>query len=117
MIKKMKRKIDSNRIYKLVRVIVVVVSVMATLIGVVSIVNFNKYMDTMDGYSHSQCSGNVDCDIYYINLMGDYEKTTYCSILIGLGLPIIFFGGKALINYIAPVVKKQNEKDKKIKKN
>jgi len=113
----MKRKIDTNRVYKLVRGIVVIVSAIAILIGVIWLITFNKNMEIFNGYL-TRClrEGLTTCG-YEFSLMSNYKNTIYCSFLIGSGLPIIFFGGKALINYIAPVVKKQNEKDKKTKKN
>jgi hypothetical protein len=47
-------------------------------------------------------SGEEWCYAIWHKYLDDFRSAQQWSAVIGFGLPILFFGGKALINYIAP---------------
>ena len=44
---------------------------------------------------------------FYLDEIASMRKATPMSFAIGIGLPILFFGGTALINYLAPEEKNE----------
>jgi len=104
----MKRKIDSNRVYKLVRFIVILISVLSIIYSLFFAFTLNK-REKMAIDSKEEClivyydndNKQSFCSFYWKNFMEENEVMDK-SFWIGIGLPIVFFGGKALINYVAP---------------
>lgn len=73
----MARRLDKNRVYKVIEVVMWVAS---TLIGVSTFVDGLNYPDVP----------------IVVVIAG--------SFISGMGLPVIFYGGKWIINYIAPKI-------------
>lgn len=107
----MKRKLDLNRIYKLVRSLIIITSVIILLFAIYLKITFPDF-EKFTTETFKDCVNNlglgIGCNVY-LDMAVNQNKKIINLFIIGLGLPAIFFGGKGLINYIAPVVKK-NEK-------
>ncbi len=105
----MVRKINTDRVYKLVRNIVVTISILALIIGSYYALNFNNFSAKYLA-EHDKCFDNYWETIkrvpefcsFYMNELSRIYHTIWISILVGIGLPSIFFGGNYLVNYLAP---------------
>jgi len=129
----MARKVDSKRLYKVVRGVVLTSSILTLILGVLySIVHHGvsscekRYEVSLSDpqraiaeISKDKCIGNYakflpPCESRKVNIgSGTAKKVRYgipacarssatVAFLVAISLPAIFYGGKALINYIAP---------------
>ncbi len=103
----MARKFDKTRFNKLVEKIVIII----TLISAVYFI----YLLTRDGAVNQTylerirtCgTGDEVCYAIWHGYLNDFREAQKWSLIVGLGLPSLFFGGKALINYLAPEQKEK----------
>ena len=108
------RKFRGDRLYKIIKIVVNVVIVATLILGVIMSTNSEKRTlhlleenrKCLGQYSGNQEMINYTCYVY-LDMLEDYrmQEATYWKI--GIGLPILFYGGGALINYLFP---KKNEK-------
>ncbi|MFH1967176.1 MAG: hypothetical protein ABIJ03_01585 [Patescibacteria group bacterium] len=104
----MARKIDTNRLYKLVKGVILTISGFFLLMGGVYLFNYNSISDrARDGmydclkpFPRLVDSMGI-CD-YFMDEVRGVTKLIWIGLIVGLGLPIIFFTVNATINYVAP---------------
>lgn len=102
-----------DRLYKLIRLLVNTVTVISLILGALMLANSEKsnlYLLGEQRECLEQYKGNTNmidslCFIY-TDIMADNDRllTIYWSV--GLGLPLLFYGGAFLTNYLFP---KKNE--------
>lgn len=98
------RKFRGDRLFKIVKVIVNIVMVFTLLFGIFGILRLEemnlRYFDKFDKCVSEGGTMNI-CGIY-LDMMNDNERLTYLYLKIGLGLPIVFYGGLKLHNHLFP---------------
>jgi hypothetical protein len=109
------RKFDSGRLYKLTKMIVITISILALLLAVYC---FFQLGDVNRIYSEElkKCfSQTGDSYLICMGAWGDYQSNFYIMTFklfgIGIGLPIIFFGGRAVYKYVFPVREKTKKEE------
>lgn len=106
----MARKVNYRNINKL----------LTSLVILISIVSFSYfvYLSSMsDSVSRNfvenigTCStiDRENCVRIWQKYLSDFRTAQLWSGVIGIGLPIIFFGGKVLLNYIAPEIPEEKK--------
>jgi hypothetical protein len=105
----MDRKFRKDRFYKIVKAIVNIVTAFCLILGILLFIKKEQTtLYFLDG--HTKCieenKGNEElirifCD-NYLDLLTDFEKQLVRYWIIGIGLPVIFYGGGFLINYLYP---------------
>jgi len=112
-----KRKLDTKRLYDLVKTIVIVITSFYLLLAL-----YNSYYEINSPYSLKECFNQCDetwpkdyestrdiwqsCNKNCLTLSVEQGKDTKISWMIALGLPALFFGGTWLFNYLFPKKKK-----------
>jgi uncharacterized membrane protein SpoIIM required for sporulation len=112
----MTRKIDFSRVHKVVRFLIIIISVLTLLIGIYSTIKIpellklqeESYITCLAKFEHSP-DQHYYCSVF-LEMNNDVFKIMTYSLFIGIGLPIVFFGGGKLINYFAPVAKSKKDK-------
>jgi hypothetical protein len=105
------RKFDSGRLYKLIKGLVIVISVISLLLAINSYRQIGyvqkTYVKELDNCN--KIYGNQDA-IMCLSSWNDYLRTfnNWMStfFLVGIGLPIVFFGGCLVYKYVFPVKEK-----------
>lgn len=105
-----KRKFDGNRAYKLAKTLVVGTTAIAGMYGLYAL-----YMIESDSILNkwiSYCKLHPDtkelastvysCMSTGLNQVGEISNLMYKSLTLAIVLPVIFFGGTALYNYLFP---------------
>ena len=113
----MARKLDTARTYKVLKFIVLTVSILSLLVAIWSTIRFDSaYEVTRDildscldfeyktGTSYTNCEADYSNDLQWLRNMQIYP------FIISVVLPVLFFGGNALLNYIAPKEETDNGK-------
>jgi hypothetical protein len=104
------RKFSSARLYKLTKGIVIAISILALLLAVYS---FSQLGDVKRIYSEElkKCF-SLTGDSYFtcMSVWGNYQSNFYFMMFklfgFGIGLPIIFFGGRWVYKFVFPVKEK-----------
>ncbi len=97
-----KRKFDSHRLYKLSKWIIIVISVLSLFLGLYL---YNQIQTNVTLHIWEDvCRGNADfrCMGYGFAQINQETNVMWWSLIIGIGLPIIFFGGIKLFKYLFP---------------
>jgi len=101
-----KRKFSGGRLFNLVRIIVNVIAVIAIILGTITL---SKQEDTLSFYLVEQANcfkefpeSILFCSIYD-DLIREAETFPYYYLAVGIGLPVLFYGGTWLYRYIFPV--------------
>jgi hypothetical protein len=105
----MKRKFRGDRLFKIFSTIVNLVTAFMLIAGIVQAINYNKnvqfflnsYSECRQGFGYQDLFGVTACQTYNDQL-GSLYNNMYIAWGIAIGLPIIFYGGKKLTNYIFP---------------
>jgi hypothetical protein len=110
----MARKFNSHRVYLLARGVVVVVSAISLVWGGALRINQGKSNDEfLDMANKCYAERSLDlqftCGVYY-DMIEDRDNFIQQSLALGIVLPILFFGGKALLTYIFPEETKKKAK-------
>lgn len=101
----MVRKIDTNRVYKLAKILVVGITTITGLYGLYLLYllesdsMLNSWKETCKNWPDTTSFSCMGVGLEQIN---NIENLMDKSLAVAFFLPIIFFGGKTLINYIAP---------------
>lgn len=99
----MDRKLDTGRIYKLLKTVVLAISAFFLIKGVYGVIIYPSFKTEMQ-------RKNAEC-LAFINPIGcqnhlyriaKQKNETDLYLKIGIALPVLFFGSNALLNYIAP---------------
>lgn len=105
----MTRKLDTNRLNKLIERIVIIVSLLFVGYFLFSLTREDYVIRT---YTESigTCSiGQEWCFDIWHGYLDDFRNAQLWSSIIGFGLPVVFFGGRALFNYLVPVTSKKSD--------
>lgn len=112
----MTRKIDTKRVYKLIKFMVLLISSLSIIYGsyfAFTIDNREKIADDLKEKCVIEYEDNIYkslvCDSYWKNFIEE-NKGMKRSFWIGICLPILLFGSKVLINFIDPKQKSTNSK-------
>lgn len=106
----MERKFRSDRFYKIIKILVNIITTISLILGIIILINKEKndlyYLDEFE-----KCTSNptykdtkIIKDFCYVYLDEMIESEKFLKIYWGVGilLPIVFYGGGGLINYIFP---------------
>lgn len=98
------REFRGDRLFKIVRLLVNIVAGFTLLFGVFGLFrleSLNLYF--LNGFDKcTKEGGTMQTCGFYLDAMSDNEKRTYLFLKIGIGLPILFYGGTAIYNYLFP---------------
>lgn len=109
----MTRKLDTSRVYKVIRFLVILISVSCLLYALYVITNHEEMVERATKFTDECVKKHENlCSIYYENLT-KIETLATNSLLTGVGLLACFYGGGVLIDYIAPKI--ESKPTKKIK--
>lgn len=101
----MPRKLNKKRIGKLIERIVIFVSSASVLTFLYLLSQKNHVTKTyLQGSSQCVPGSDVRCLSIWINYYDNFMHSFIWSAVIAVGLPIIFFGGRALFNYLVTEV-------------
>ena len=111
----MTRKLNVGRVYNMIRFIVVILAILPIVYGSNSVRRLIKY-NNGGGFNYEEAKkiGYSEQEITnFINTKKQEEKDkVYLGFIIGFGIPIVFFGSKATIDYVMPEVKDIEERNK-----
>lgn len=104
-----KRKFNSSRFYKLLKTIVIVVTVLSLLNAFQLYINTNSSIQRLKT-NRDEClasskgldTGFSVCSQVYLTELTDYANLQEYSLLLGIFLPIGFFGLTTLYKYLFP---------------
>jgi len=103
----MSRKINFQRVNKLLNIIVIGITIISltyfTFLGIKESNAIRMYSEGVNWCSF----GQEWCYAFWHKYLSDYRNAQLWSLIIGICLPIVFFGGKAIVNYITTEDKKQ----------
>lgn len=109
----MNRKIDNKRVFKLIRNLIIFISISTLILGIIGWNSFDSYQENInktvfecEKNNPSYSKSGLSCGEMWLPLIDSERNRIDTLLLIGFISPIVFFGSKALINYIAPDVKK-----------
>jgi hypothetical protein len=106
----MSRKLDKKRLHKLIRNIVIFISVFSLMIAAIRSYNYSSLWDwTMKEKDLCELRHGVGEEVcyWYLDSMIENERNTERLFIVGATLPILFFGGTALYNYLFPEKKEK----------
>lgn len=92
------KKINKKRLNKLLNIIIGIVSIPSIFYAIYLLIQYNDFSN----YFSERINTCIDesCRLIWVNWFDQISKTiTFCLIL-GVGLPIIFYGSKFLIKYL-----------------
>lgn len=101
----MARKINTHNLYKLIRNTTLVVSFLCLLVGAIYAINYDGISKRAFDYSQdcyrrfSPATFVESCELLNGDL-GAVQNIIYISLAVGTGLPVAFFGVRAIINYV-----------------
>lgn len=100
-----KRHFRSDRLYKLLKLIVIAVSFLSLVSGIYMALNYNttsKYMTDMSQEClKNQPTALATCGVFYESL-NNYNSSMFSSFLVAVLLPLCFFGGVFVFNLLFP---------------
>lgn len=106
----MSRKLNPAKLYKLFRTVVILVSAFNLLLGAYFVINFDGMNNQAEERSAAcTAEGKTSFCYYPYETLHAQENIMWRSLAIGIFLPAIFFGGKAIFNYITTDDKKKEE--------
>lgn len=97
----MSRKIDTKRLNKIITILVIIISLVSLAYFAYSFTQESYVSSTFTESIHT-CDGESWCHQIWQDYLNDFRQMQMASGLLGIGLPIIFFGGKLLFNYLFP---------------
>jgi hypothetical protein len=107
------RKFSSERLYKLVRAIVIITSILSLLFAIYNFhlvnsnITLNAYEKACNNTYFTKDFNRADCmGIGYTEINRE-EADLNKLLVIGIFLPIIFFGGRLAYKYVFPKTKKE----------
>ena len=103
----MAREFRGDRLYRILKWVVIVVSVISLAVAIFGLINYDETSATFSE-EIGKCF-NIDDKIYQADctriwngyLDGAYNQIHW-SLIIAIGLPILFFGGTIIYNYLLP---------------
>jgi hypothetical protein len=99
----MDRAINTARVYKLLKIMVLALSAFFLIRGVYGVIIYPDFETKMERkYAECEALPYADSCFRYRVAVREQAKEADLNLLIGIGLPIMFFGSNALLNYIAP---------------
>lgn len=111
----MTRKISIHNLYKISKIIVIVISLISLSYAVFvhsRLEEINKtYVREIYRCMDLFAGNNPEkyCDHWH-KYLGDANNAVVYGYLLGIGLPVLFFGGRFVIDYIAPKVEDKSSK-------
>lgn len=108
----MARKLDSGRLYGLIKILVIGISLLSLFVAVSNHLTQNEnetkwlaeQKNCIAKYQPTQVrpfDALMTCSFYY-DMISDQAKRVWFGYGIGVGLPILFFGVTSLGNYLFP---------------
>lgn len=104
-----KRKLDTQRLYRLITIAVLVVSAYGLYTAFINFLSLrNDHFQSL----RNQCpdDGYASCLQMWYRIEAETERQVRFGLELGVGLPTLFFGGTWVFNYLLP---KRDEKDDK----
>lgn len=100
----MKRKFQSDRLHKILKIIVNVVAGVSLLFAIYGSINYDKntifYLDKFSECFKKEVNMEI-CGVY-VDGMSNFQDSVRNFWLVGILLPIAFYGGGKLFNYLFP---------------
>lgn len=106
------RKFNPKKLYKLIKILVIIITVLSWCLVLINNIESSKYGELTDGcnrlyavdYSfRDKCMENLNS----ANLLQQNNSFTFS--IIGILLPLFFFGGTWIFRYIFPVAEKKKD--------
>lgn len=101
----MSRKFHSDRLYKVLKIAILIVSIPLLLYAIYWSLKYEGYAHQMY-LEYGKCADMLPAEecakIWFDDTLSPLQTTLWFSWVLGLGLPILFFGGKKLLDYVYP---------------
>ena len=102
------REFRGDRVLKAAKIIVSAITIFTLFFGTFGLVRFKEtrqnYLNKFD-----QCGGSMAVCGFWLDAISGEKETTFLYLKIGIGLPVFFYGGLYLYNYLFP--KRHEEKE------
>ena len=103
-----KRKLSRLRLYKILKIIVLIYSVPISLYGIYGIINYESFSKTMLDRFY-ECGNSFGVGEHLMSICGSYMDSIsqyniviWFSLISGIGLLVVFFGGIKIYKYLFP---------------
>lgn len=97
------RKFDSSKLGKIIFIIVHVIAVFYLYIFVSHLIGYNDFEKwALSEVSKIRPGNYTYLSSTYYNALDDYGEKMFNSLIIGVGILIIYWGGRFLFNYVFP---------------
>lgn len=98
----MARKFDTRRADKLLTRVIIISSVIMLIYFLYTLTQEQYVMKSyLDGVA-SCLTNDEGCIRIWHNYLNDFRNTQFVSAVVGIGLPIIYFLGSRMLNYLFP---------------
>lgn len=99
-----KREFRGDRLLKITRLVVNIVAGFTLFFGILGVFRLDssrsQYMDSFDKCTKD--GGTMLTCGFYLDQMKEDEEFIYLFLKIGIGLPVLFYSGTVLYNYLFP---------------
>ncbi len=103
------RKFESSKLNK---IIFIVVHAVATFYLYVFVSYWLGYDDFEEWALDRANNSEIENSLIYFNTLGDYSNRMVNGLFIGIGILVVYWGGRFIFNYIFPEVENNNEEEK-----
>jgi Sec-independent protein secretion pathway component TatC len=96
--KKVNNKINKRRLNKVLNIIISLISIPSSIYAIYLLTQYNDFSNYFSERINS-CT-DESCRLIWVNWFDGISKTISLCLVLGVGLPIVFYGLKFLIKYI-----------------